>query len=521
MSTARANAVSEINLEEFERRLRAVSAPQTHVEDPLAELTRLVDTIAADRPRGDRVVDFSATRLPKAERFEPLSAPLIAPQVVKPVAVKPVEPLIARAPAPEPVAPPVIELRGPVEEPPPAYVEPAPEVEMASEPEPEFAAEEADMSAPPRETRSGRASSWYLKVGGLTALALIMGAGALAWKVGVPGMPKKPPMILAVDTPVKVAPPKETSTQSSTEASGLTPKDTSTTAPVKIVSNEEQPVDLNTRSVATQPKETASASPSPSPSPTLSNASPVAPTADTPIVPLANNESAAPLPAAGAPKRVKTVSVRPDGTLISADAGPAAAAPAPAPTVAPTAKKPDAPAVAPQAATPSVELPAKPAVPKSSARVAIPKTDTTVPADAADANAPLNLAPPAKPDKPAKLPTKLRPPKTDAAAPATAPAADTTVADAAPVAAAPAASGGDWSVQLAAPRSESDAQSAITRLNGKYGDTLGGAALGVHKAEVNGSTIYRVRASGMSKSEAAALCSKLKAAGGDCFVAKN
>ena len=65
-------------------------------------------------------------------------------------------------------------------------------------------------------------------------------------------------------------------------------------------------------------------------------------------------------------------------------------------------------------------------------------------------------------------------------------------------------------MQLAAPRSEADAQSAISKLQKKYGADLGDAALGVHKAEVNGETIYRVRASGLSKADASRCAAKLK-----------
>jgi hypothetical protein len=76
-------------------------------------------------------------------------------------------------------------------------------------------------------------------------------------------------------------------------------------------------------------------------------------------------------------------------------------------------------------------------------------------------------------------------------------------------------------VQLAAPRSEADAKSAIARLKSKYAAVLGDVDLAARPAEVKGETIYRVRADGLSKADAAALCSKLKAAGGDCFVAKD
>ena len=43
MSASGSRAGDEINLEEFERRLRAAGAQQARVEDPLAELSRLVE----------------------------------------------------------------------------------------------------------------------------------------------------------------------------------------------------------------------------------------------------------------------------------------------------------------------------------------------------------------------------------------------------------------------------------------------------------------------------------------------
>ena len=43
MSVSGSRASDEINLEEFERRLRAAGAQQARAEDPLAELSRLVE----------------------------------------------------------------------------------------------------------------------------------------------------------------------------------------------------------------------------------------------------------------------------------------------------------------------------------------------------------------------------------------------------------------------------------------------------------------------------------------------
>jgi hypothetical protein len=57
-------------------------------------------------------------------------------------------------------------------------------------------------------------------------------------------------------------------------------------------------------------------------------------------------------------------------------------------------------------------------------------------------------------------------------------------------------------------------------LTSKYAAELNGSAIGVHKAEVNGETIYRLRVSGLTKADAAAMCARLKGEGGQCFIAK-
>ena len=44
--------------------------------------------------------------------------------------------------------------------------------------------------------------------------------------------------------------------------------------------------------------------------------------------------------------------------------------------------------------------------------------------------------------------------------------------------------------------------------------------IGVHKAQVNGATVYRLRVVRLSKADAAALCSRVKGDGGDCFIVK-
>jgi hypothetical protein len=166
-----------------------------------------------------------------------------------------------------------------------------------------------------------------------------------------------------------------------------------------------------------------------------------------------------------------------------------------------------------QASTPKLDVPLPTKLSgKSSARVAVAKTDTTAPGTMADTqNEPAQLAAPAKPEKPAKTP------KPQQAAVQT----GDTAAAAQPAAESPAAaSSTGWAVQLAAPKSEAEAKSTAARLGAKYETALNGSAIGVHKAVVNGETIYRLRVVGLSKADAAALCARLKGDGGDCFIAK-
>jgi hypothetical protein len=546
MSSAKSKAISEINLEEFERRLRAAGAPQAGVEDPLSELTRLVNTIAAERPRNEKVVDIASARMPKAE---PLST---APQVQPPAPEPQTEPRVQSEPQFRRETPTPARTLASA---PPAPVVSAPAI-VAMEPAPPLRAsfdetiapaiergiydveavelETHDEEAAPREylarpqfqagerislARAPRRGTWYLKVGGLTAVALLMVGGAVAMKVGgVPGLHKSPPLILAADGPNKVAPPNEATVQSPGDTGALLLKDSAAPAPapVKLVSTEEQPVDLLAQAPAPAPSPkplATDAQSDPGPKPPAGDGQ-LAPAPNTPIVAPSEGLGGAP---ASAPtlfpsaRRVKTVSVRPDGTLISSDSEPdtpVVESPAPAPS--PAVRKPEN-AGAALAATPTIDLPAKPAA-KSSARVNLASADApAAPADAASApQQPVPVAKAAKPEKPRK-------PKPAVVADVTPSAAETNTTPTFETASA----GGGWAVQLAAPRSESEAQGAVARLQNKYNGDLGSTSLAVHKAEVNGETIYRVRAGGLSKADALSLCSKLKASGGDCFVARN
>ncbi len=494
MNGSDAGKVPEINLDEFEKRLRAAGAAPGGAEDPLAELTRLVTVISREGAKGDSVASAPQARMPKAE-----SAPLAVDGGLEEAAAR-----FGSGPRQAPVG---VAKRGTVETPPGFDAATAPsgvvegfDLSAERSAAPSAAVEEA-------QPRTRRPRSWYFATAGLAAIGLALLAGAATLKIGAPSLHKTPPFIAAAEGPSKIQPPSDAAVQSSADPAALLMKDSATAAPVKVVTTEEQPVDLGAQTPTPTPVAVASAA-----------GSPVAPAADTPIVaPAAPSATVAPLfPDA---KPVKTVSVRPDGTLISVDSAPTPSPPAPPAQGAPravdnppveTAAVPAA--AAGEAATPKLDLPTK-LSPKSSARV-VAKTDTTAPAAATDTtpNAPLQLGSPAGATKAAKTP----PPK---AAPVVA-SADAAAAPAAPAASEPAAAGGGWAVQLAAPRSEADAQNAISRLKSKYSAELGDADLVARQAEVKGETIYRVRAGGLSKDAAAALCAKLKASGGDCFIAK-
>jgi hypothetical protein len=181
-----------------------------------------------------------------------------------------------------------------------------------------------------------------------------------------------------------------------------------------------------------------------------------------------------------------------------------------------------------QPLTPNLDLPAKPSG-KSSARVVVARTDPTAPSVAMETpSRPVQLGTPVKSEKAARVSPKA-PQATEpqAGLPASHAFAQQSVN---PLARALAHVFGElvgamgvpagWAVQLAAPKSETEANSDVARLNAKYASVLNGAAIGVHKAQVNGATVYRLRVVGLSKADAAALCGRVKGGGGDCFIAK-
>jgi hypothetical protein len=468
---------SEIDVTEFERRLRA-PAPAATYEDPLAELARLVD---GKGQGGD----------------DPFRELFATPRQAPDRRTAPPTPVLGREHAF------FADLRGSLDSehadlPPdviPSHAPPVAAEPAATESEYTDQAAWAEQEAAYAEPQSiARRSRRPLYAMGAIVCAGLVGIGAsFAMRAKTPGS-QELAMVKAPTGPVKVQPQNPGGVDVPNQSASIL--DRSAGAQVtKVVSREEQPVDLDQQvkqmrvitlggakdgSVSTAGAQGAAAVPVPPP----------------PAGTASTTNTGFP-----EPKRVKTVSVRPDGSLIVADASPA---PANDPIGAMAAGR-----ALPTASGADSAMP-KSATPKSTARVAAatPKVEAAAPVagDQSQATSPL-------PGKP-KVATAAPKPK-----PAKVASAEDNASDATPVATA--STGGGFAVQLAAPASEQEARSASSRLGAKFADSLGGRRPAVVKAEVGDKSIYRVRVSSLSRDEAVSLCEKVKAKGGACFVAKN
>lgn len=200
------------------------------------------------------------------------------------------------------------------------------------------------------------------------------------------------------------------------------------------------------------------------------------------------------------PRRVRTVVVKPDGTIVESAAAEVGAEPQ---TSAPMA------AAAPQ----SVPEPEPPPLPERSPAAA--NDDTLA---IAGGNSELAITPVDTAGNPAAAVIAQEP--APAAAPP--PPQNTTVAavDPAPAEAQPIPSGG-MLVQVSSQRSEDAARATFRDLQARYPSILGRYDVNIQRAEIpDRGTFYRVRVGPFSASDAQRLCNDLKAAGGDCILAQ-
>jgi hypothetical protein len=502
-----------IDLDELERQLReagsarraeARAEPAVPQDDPLAELARIVEQDDPYRQVWSRAARDGRVEPALDLEDEPFSPP--GPEHRRPLHAAADEDPFAPADADPDQQ--WGELR-PGAHPRPLLAEAArheSEYRQADS-EPEYAAEGvlpphpaayddgSERSGMGRRVVAIAAAVVVLAVGGAAAALMLRGHSPLTIASG------EPPVIGAETGPSKIQPENPGGVEVPNQDRQIYERTSQQPAPVRVVGNTEQPVD-----VAQAPKAEPGQSIIPAPGAASTTPSSTATTPQTAGEPALHRGADNPVLAALAPRRVKTVSVRPDGTIIDGHV------PSMSPASTQVASLSDAVPSGVPASTASTD----PAPPLPESRSVTGATPAPLPKPRVQA-APTTTATPVKP-APAEPVATAAP---AAAPPKPKPAARVASADPADVAPAPAAASGTFSVQLAAPASEQEARDTASRLAKRFSGELGGLKPAVRQAEVNGKTIWRVRVGAMARDEATALCVKIQGAGGQCFVAKN
>ena len=465
-----------VDFDAFERELRQTSqeavrakAPQAAPKgDPLAELARIVGQDDPFRA----LLEAREKSSPEA----PATPAKRAPEAGRPARV---EPTFVDAPAHHP-APAQNQAFG--QSPADAFDQYLASVEQgmyadgATDP---AAFAEADESYRTGPVERPRARNRLVQVGaGLAVVAVCVG-GALAWRGTHGGSSGGPITVLADKTPLKVQPTASDGVEIPDQNKQIYDRNAKD-GQIKIVNREEQPLDVN------QAARTAAAR-NDGAEPGQGGATP--------------GQGGMLSDTFGEPRRVRTVSVKPDTPVHQPQAVQAEAAQAPVSPI-PTMSMPDTSAAS--TATPSAE-PRRAASSPSRTLASNPAPVATTPVAEAPPEPP--AAPAARPKAPQRVASVS--PETTASTSEPAPASPSLTA---PVS--------GYSVQLGVRGSESEARAAFREMQGKYSQLAGKPEL-IRQAEVNGKTLFRVRVGPLAKNEASSLCSALQGAGGQCFVAKN
>jgi hypothetical protein len=193
-------------------------------------------------------------------------------------------------------------------------------------------------------------------------------------------------------------------------------------------------------------------------------------------------------PASAEPKKVRTVTIRPDQAGATAGA-------APRPNAAPPAARNAAAAPREPAPAPIIAAAAPPSAPRS--------------------NGPLSLSPQVANAEASARPA-FPPPPAQTAAPAT----PTRVAAVPPAAQ---AASGAYTVQISSQRSENEAQASFRSLQAKFPSLLGDRQPIIRRADLGSKGIYFRAMVGpfASVDQATQFCGSLKSAGGQCVVQRN
>lgn len=350
-----------------------------------------------------------------------------------------------------------------------------------------------DYYQPSRRRRGG-----LVLVMAVLGLAVVGTASAFAYRTMFGGslLPALPPIIKASIAPNKVMPNSGDAQAANSSQTGAT----NTAGAENLVSREEEPINIDQakpapKVVSTIPVTSGESAPLP-PSvvaaiPPTQSAGLPAPVGPAPAVSASPNWPPAPMAA----PPVTAAPAQPGPPANAANSAPAPASPPPAPKKIHTVTiRPD------QAGNTDAASSPPPAARGASAR-----------ANSPDGNAPLALVPGAGDAAPPAHPRRAPAPNSVASAtPANASAGE-----------APAAAG--YAVQVSSQHSETEAQSSFQAMRAKYPDLLGKREPIIRRADLGAKGIYYRALVGpfASAEEAAAMCSSLKAAGGNCIVQKN
>ena len=354
---------------------------------------------------------------------------------------------------------------------------------------------------------------------------------------GIAGGSGEPRIIAADKEPVKVVPDnpggktvpnQDKAVYDRVAGATETPKQTA------LVSSDEQPVDVVQRTL------TPEVAPEDNDGDITDQAvsTPVSDTEDPRLLPgqeqqeAAANNDADRVPAVS-PRKVRTMIVKPDGTLVAREDEAPVDAPAvnqvKTTTIKPNGSAANFPASTEVASadirsTPVENTPAQPAASESVlAKVAASNPANVEPPVRQVQSTPVQPQAAAKPADTAPVPAARPAAKPAAAAAAPEQPKPTEVASVAPAATQPqaAAPSGAYGVQIASLPSEAEANKSYASLSKKFASVLSGRSYEIRKADIAGKgTFYRVRIPASSKDEAAAICEKYRAAGGSCLISK-
>ncbi|UVK36569.1 SPOR domain-containing protein [Mesorhizobium sp. AR10] len=361
------------------------------------------------------------------------------------------------------------------------------------------------------------------------AVAIAGGLGAFALSFGGKGGSDAPVIVKADNAPIKVKPENPGGTvvpNQDNKVYDAVVKGTKPAEPVqeKLVTNTEEPVDVTANEPqsrvvdlspndpdAAQATEAAPGTDAAQGTDTIGNADAAvpAPKSEDRIAQALQeaDKSGNPDVVAIAPRKVRTMVVKPDGSLVAREdptpAGPQVAATEPV-DPAPQLVAPPAQADAEQTGT------VPPATDQASGQAGADQTEIAKPAaapkaEAQSANTPATvpLAPQRPSDQPVDVVGEVKPDQV-ASIPTTA-----------------STGGGSWSMQIASQPTVESAQSSYADLQRRYGSVLSGRTANIVKAEIAGKgTFYRVRVPAQSRNDAINLCTSYKAAGGNCFVSR-